>query len=116
MFLLGRCGTVEIEARLSSQCRFPMLFFTPDLGPQANAWEGMIAMAEEQSGARKLRKMRTSRDGWKERAAKKQDEIKRLRCTVRDLLASREHWKTRATALEQAADAATSCTLFFFGG
>jgi hypothetical protein len=93
-----------------------MIFFTPDLGPQVSAWEGIIAMAEEQSGARILRKMRASRDGWKERAAKKQAEIKRLRCTVRDLLASREHWKTRATEQEQEVDATNSCMLFFFGG
>jgi hypothetical protein len=82
----------------------------------------MIGMAEEQSGTRKLRKMRVSRDGWKDRAAKKQKEIKRLRCTVRDLMASREQWKTRASELEQEAEvlqkvgASASCTLFFFGG
>jgi chromosome segregation ATPase len=99
-----------------------MIFFTPDLGPRATAWEGLIGMAEEPYGARKLRKMRVSRDGWKERAAKKQNAIKRLRCTVRDLLASREQWKTRANELEQEvevlqkAGASTSCTLFFFGG
>jgi chromosome segregation ATPase len=99
-----------------------MILFTPDLGPRLNAWEGMIGMAEEQSGARKLRKMRVSRDGWKERAVKKQNEIKRLRCTVRDLMASREQWKTRTSELEQEvealqqADASTSCTLCFFGG
>ncbi len=79
-------------------------------------------MAEELSRARKLRKMRASRDGWKERAAKKQDELKRLRGTIRDLTASRDHWKTRVNELEQQVEtlqqaaASTACALFFFGG
>lgn len=57
------------------------------------------------TGARKARKLRASRDGWKERAAEKQQEIKRLRVTVRDLCASRELWKSRARELEQQAQA-----------
>lgn len=70
-------------------------------------------------------RVRVSRDGWKERAAKKQEQIKRLRGTVRDLTASRDHWKTRANELEQQVEAlqqantSTSCAfpaLFFFGG
>lgn len=82
-------------------------------------------MAEEPTGARKLRKMRASRDGGKDRAARKQHEIKRLRGTVRDVTASREHWKAWAEELEQQvealqqANAATSCTFptfFFLGG
>jgi predicted nucleic acid-binding Zn-ribbon protein len=58
-------------------------------------------MTQEFSGARKLRKLRASRDGWKERSAEKQQEIKRLRVTVRDLLTSRDHWKSRVQELEQ---------------
>ena len=82
-------------------------------------------MAKVPSGARNVRKMRVSRDGWKERAAKKQEQIKQLRGTVRDLTASRNHWKTRANELEQQVEAlqqantSTSCAfpaLFFFGG
>jgi polyhydroxyalkanoate synthesis regulator phasin len=82
-------------------------------------------MAKEPSKARKVRKMRTSRDGWKERAAKKQQEIKQLRGTIRDLTVSRDHWKTRVNELEQQvqdlqqANATASCVLpacLFFGG
>jgi chromosome segregation ATPase len=82
-------------------------------------------MAKVPSGARNVRKMRVSRDGWKERAAKKQEQIKQLRGTVRDLTASRNHWKTRANELEQQiealqqADTSTACAfpaLFLFGG
>jgi len=36
------------------------------------------------------------RDLWKQRAAAKQDEIRRLRVKVRDLTASRDYWKKRA--------------------
>jgi predicted nucleic acid-binding Zn-ribbon protein len=74
------------------------------------------------SGARRVRKLRISRDGWKERAAKKQHEIKQLRGTVRDLTASREYWKQRVAELEQQVEAlqqdahSTSCALVFFGG
>ena len=79
-------------------------------------------MAKGPSGARKVRKIRTSRDGWKERAAKKQQELKRLRGTVRDLTASRDRWKHRVNELEQQVDAlqqgaaSSSCAIFFFGG
>jgi predicted nucleic acid-binding Zn-ribbon protein len=58
-------------------------------------------MANEPFGARKVRKLRASRDGWKERAAEKQQAIKRLRVTVRDLTNSREQWKSRVKELEQ---------------
>jgi chromosome segregation ATPase len=64
-----------------------------------------MAVAKEPSGARKVRKMRTSRDGWKERAAKKQQQIKELRGTVRDLAVSRNHWKARVAELEQQVEA-----------
>lgn len=47
------------------------------------------------------RKLRASRDGWRERAADKQQEIKRLRGTVRDLTNSREQWKERAKKLQE---------------
>jgi hypothetical protein len=57
-------------------------------------------MAPEFSEARKVRKLRTSRDHWKERATQKQQQLKRLRVTVRDLIASREHWKARVKELE----------------
>jgi hypothetical protein len=79
-------------------------------------------MTKGPSGARKVRKMRTSRDGWKERSAKKQQEIKRLHGTVRDLLVSRDYWKKRANELEQQvealhqATAIPSCAFFVFGG
>jgi chromosome segregation ATPase len=62
-------------------------------------------MAKEPSGARKVRKMWASRNGWKERATKKQQEIKQLRGTVRDLTVSRDHWKTRVAELEQQVEA-----------
>src|SRR5216684_4483934 len=57
-------------------------------------------MKNEANGARKLRKMRASRDLWKRRSSEKQQEIKQLRVTVRDLTASREHWKTRVHQLQ----------------
>jgi chromosome segregation ATPase len=111
-----------IQARLTSLCCFSIISFTSDLGPQENGVEGKDAMAKGSSGARKVRKMRTSRDGWKERAAKKQQEIKRLRGTVRDLTVSRDHWKTRVNELEQQLEAlqhditSASCLYFLFGG
>jgi predicted nucleic acid-binding Zn-ribbon protein len=58
-------------------------------------------MSDEQDGVRKARKLGTSRDQWRQRAAKKQDEIRQLRGTVRDLTASRDCWKTRAKKAEQ---------------
>ena|SRR6266498_2011634 len=83
------------------------------------------AMGKVVSGARKARKLRASRDGWKERAAEKQQEIKRLRGTVRDLTNSREQWKDRTKELEEhvqalqqanAASPAPGPTWLFFGG
>src|SRR5207249_4017394 len=93
--------SVGFLPRLTSLCCFCIIFFTSELGPQSRGRKGKVAMANESSEARKVRKLRASRDGWKERAAKKQQQIKRLRVTVRDLIASREHWKTRVHELEQ---------------
>ena len=58
-------------------------------------------MNDEGKAARKIRKLRASRDLWKYRSAEKQQEIRQLRITVRDLSNSREHWKTRVEELEQ---------------
>ncbi len=57
-------------------------------------------MNEKGDAARKARKLRSSRDRWRQRAAEKQQQIRHLRVTVRDLSASREHWKARVKALE----------------
>jgi hypothetical protein len=61
------------------------------------------------SPARLARLFRRSRDTWKDRAADKQATIKKMRITVRDLTASRDHWKavvqqqvTELAALRQA--------------
>ena len=58
-------------------------------------------MNDKRNSARKTRKLRASRDLWKQRSAEKQQEIRQLRVTVRDLSNSREHWKTRVQELEQ---------------
>jgi uncharacterized protein YlxW (UPF0749 family) len=58
-------------------------------------------MNDEGNAARKLRKLRASRDRWQQRSAEKQQQIRQLRITVRDLSSSREHWKTRVKELEQ---------------
>jgi predicted nucleic acid-binding Zn-ribbon protein len=58
-------------------------------------------MSDETNGVRKARKLGTSRDRWKQRAAEKQEEIRQLRGKVRDLIASRDGWRTRAKAAEQ---------------
>ena len=105
------------------------MFFTSEVGPPASIGNGEDIMATDhsgpQTGARKARKLRASRDGWKERAAEKQQEIKRLRVTVRDLLASRERWQSRVHDLllqvqalqeAQASSSAASLTWIFFGG
>lgn len=42
------------------------------------------------------------RDLWKQRAAAKQDEIRRLRVKVRDLTVSRDYWKQQALQARQA--------------
>ena len=43
--------------------------------------------------ARLARLFRKSRDAWKQRAAGKQRTLKKMRITVRDLAASRDHWR-----------------------
>jgi predicted nucleic acid-binding Zn-ribbon protein len=58
-------------------------------------------MNVEGSAARKARKLRASRDRWKQRSAEKQQQIRQLRVTNRDLSISREHWKQRVKDLEQ---------------
>ncbi len=63
-------------------------------------------MNDEGNAARKIRKLRASRDLWKQRSAEKQQEIRQLRVTVRDLSSSRENWKTRVKELEQQLQAA----------
>ena len=49
---------------------------------------------------RLARLFRKSRDGWKEKAAQKQKQLRALKIKVRDLSASRENWKARAQAAE----------------
>ena len=57
---------------------------------------------------RLARLFHAGREGWKQRAAAKQKEIRYLRVKVRDLAASREFWKQRALQDRTArADAAT---------
>ena len=58
-------------------------------------------MGKEASRAPQRSKLRFSRDTWKQRAAAKQQEIQRLRVTVRDVTNSREQWKERAKELQQ---------------
>jgi len=53
---------------------------------------------------RLARLFRKSRDAWKQRAADKQRVLKKMRITVRDLSASRDHW--RQVARQQAAQLA----------
>jgi predicted RNase H-like nuclease (RuvC/YqgF family) len=80
-------------------------------------------MKDEGNTARRMRKLRASRDLWKQRSAEKQQEIRQLRVTVRDLSNSREHWKTRVNELEQQLQAAQEGhavdglgSWMFFGG
>jgi len=56
----------------------------------------MPATAYKSSPTRLVRLLRRSRDTWKQRAADKQAALKKLRITVRDLAASRDHWRTVA--------------------
>jgi hypothetical protein len=46
--------------------------------------------------ARQARLFQQSRERWKQRCAAKQDEIRYLRVRLRDLEASRAHWKQTA--------------------
>src|SRR5208283_2443967 len=89
-------------SRLSSLCSFRTLYFTPESGPATEGFSCRGAvMNDEGNAARKIRKLRASRDLWKQRSAEKQQEIRQLRVTVRDLSSSRENWKTRVKELEQ---------------
>jgi hypothetical protein len=58
-------------------------------------------MNDKGNSARKTRKLQASRDRWKHRSAAKQEEIRQLRVTVRDLFNSREYWKSCVQELEQ---------------
>jgi hypothetical protein len=58
-------------------------------------------MSDEGNVARKVRKLRASRDRWKQRSGEKQQEIRQLRVTSRDLSTSRDQWKARAKELEE---------------
>jgi predicted nucleic acid-binding Zn-ribbon protein len=53
------------------------------------------------SVARQVRRLRQARLRWKERAAAKQREIRKLRVAVRDLSASRDRWKQRYHELQR---------------
>src|SRR5208283_4719218 len=96
-----------MEPRLSSLCSFRTLYFTPESGPATEGFSCRGAvMNDEGNAACKIRKLRASRDLWKQRSAEKQQEIRHLRVTVRDLSSSRENWKTRVKELEQQLQAA----------
>ena len=58
-------------------------------------------MNNEGNAARKARKLRVSREQWKQRSAEKQRRIRQLRVNVRDLCSSREYWKNRVKDLDQ---------------
>ena len=87
---------------------------------------GDAVMSNEGDAARKARKLRASRDRWKQRSAEKQKQIRQLRVTNRDLSTSRDQWKARVKELEQqrrvlqtaaespSADGPALCV--FFGG
>ena len=118
-------GTVpDGRTRLSSLCSFRTLYFTPESGPATEGFSCRGAvMNDEGNAARKIRKLRASRDLWKQRSAEKQQEIRQLRVTVRDLSSSRENWKTRVKELEQQLQAAHEAhaavgpgSWIFFGG
>ena len=110
--------------RLSSLCSFRTLYFTPESGPATEGFSCRGAvMNDEGNAARKTRKLRASRDLWKQRSAEKQQEIRQLRVTVRDLSSSRENWETRVKELEQQLQAAHEAhaavgpgSWIFFGG
>ena len=117
-------GAGHSPPRLSSLCSFRTLYFTPESGPATEGFSCRGAvMNDEGNAARKIRKLRASRDLWKQRSAEKQQEIRQLRVTVRDLSSSRENWKTRVKELEQQLQAAHEAhaavgpgSWIFFGG
>lgn len=51
--------------------------------------------------SRQIRYLRSSRNNWKENAAKKQKKLREYEQTIRSLKTSREHWKTRAKEAEK---------------
>ena len=129
MHVVGRCLKPNISIwcsgpRLSSLCSFRTLYFTPESGPATEGFSCRGAvMNDEGNAARKIRKLRASRDLWKQHSAEKQQEIRQLRVTVRDLSSSRENWKTRVKELEQQLQAAHEAhaavgpgSWIFFGG
>ena len=117
-------GSRRAQTRLSSLCSFRTLYYTPESGPATEGFSCRGAvMNDEGNAARKIRKLRASRDLWKQRSAEKQQEIRQLRVTVRDLSSSRENWKTRVKELEQQLQAAHEAhaavgpgSWIFFGG
>ena len=62
---------------------------------------GDAVMSDEGDAVRKARKLRASRDRWKQRSAEKQQQIRQLRVTNRDLSLSRDQWKARVKDLEE---------------
>lgn len=50
--------------------------------------------------SRLARLFQKGRDSWREKALEKQKKVRALEIKVRDLTASREHWKQRALAAE----------------
>ncbi|ODH00214.1 hypothetical protein A4S05_34160 [Nostoc sp. KVJ20] len=50
--------------------------------------------------SRLARLFHKGRDSWREKALEKQKKVRTLEIKVRDLTASREHWKQRALAAE----------------
>jgi predicted nucleic acid-binding Zn-ribbon protein len=58
-------------------------------------------MSNERDVARTARKLRASRDRWKQRSAEKQTQIRQLRVANRDLSTSRDRWKARVQELER---------------
>lgn len=59
-------------------------------------------MQEFKSPASRLARLfRNGRDSWKERALEKQKKLRALEIKVRDLSASRDYWKNRASVAEE---------------
>ena len=79
-----------------------MLEFLPEsVPPKEGVFGGDAVMSDDGDAARKARKLRASRDRWKQRSAEKQKQIRQLRVTNRDLSTSRDQWKARVKELEQ---------------
>jgi|tagenome__1003787_1003787.scaffolds.fasta_scaffold19365778_1 predicted nucleic acid-binding Zn-ribbon protein len=57
---------------------------------------------------RQVRRLQQARRRWKQRVAAKQQEIRKLRVSVRDLSASRDLWKQRYRDLQRQRAAATA--------